>query len=77
MGDVLLLLCCGFGLLVALFFLRAGELRLYHWFALLIGAILYLCGIRRAVSFLARRVGRFLSKGKKQQKKQQEKKENL
>ncbi|MEA5014454.1 MAG: spore cortex biosynthesis protein YabQ [Candidatus Limiplasma sp.] len=64
-GDILLFLCCGVALLLALFFLRAGELRLYHWLALLTGALLYLCGIRRLVSLLALRVRNGLSQRKK------------
>lgn len=53
LGDVLLFLLCGFVLLLALVFLRANELRLFHWVALLTGAILYLCGIRRFVAYAA------------------------
>ncbi len=49
LGDVLLLLLCGLLALVALVFLRANALRLFHWIAMLVGAILYLCGVRRLV----------------------------
>ena len=66
-GDVLLLLGCGLALLLALFFLRAGELRLYHGFAALTGAVLYLCGIRRLACFLALWVKKLRSERKKKE----------
>ena len=49
MGDVLLFLLCAVLFLIALFALKADSIRLYHWLALALGAILYLCGLRRAV----------------------------
>ena len=49
MGDVLLFLLCAVLFLIALFALKADSIRLYHWLALALGAILYLCGVRRAV----------------------------
>jgi hypothetical protein len=48
-------------MLVALFFLRPGELRLYHWLAMLTGAVLYLCGIRRLAAFLILRLKELLN----------------
>ena len=64
-GDILLLLCCGLTMLLALFFLRPGELRLYHWLAMLTGAVLYLCGVRRLGAFVILRFKKLLNKRKK------------
>lgn len=50
LGDVLLFLLFGFAVLVAFVFLRVGQLRLFYWLALLVGAVLYLCGIRRLMA---------------------------
>lgn len=50
LGDVLLFLLFGFAVLMAFVFLRVGQLRLFYWVALLAGAVLYLCGIRKLVA---------------------------
>lgn len=49
LGDVLLFLLFGFAVLLAFVFLRVGQLRLFYWVALLAGAVLYLCGVRKLV----------------------------
>lgn len=63
-GDILLLLTCGIAMLVTLLFLRPGELRPYHWLAMLTGAILYLCGIRRLIVFVIIRIKELLKHSK-------------
>ncbi len=56
LGDVLLFLVGTVAFLLALVILREGALRFFHWLALLAGAILYTCGVRRAVLFLLRQI---------------------
>lgn len=58
LGDIFAFLLCGILLLGAFVILRADELRFYYALAVLTGAILYVCGLRRC--FLA--IGRWLSR---------------
>lgn len=51
LSDILLFLTSGVAFLFALFLLREGALRYFHWLALLVGAILYTCGIRRLIEY--------------------------
>lgn len=56
LSDILLLLIGGVVFLLALVFLRANALRVFHWIALLTGSILYLCGVRYAWMGIAKKV---------------------
>ncbi len=58
LGDVAAFLLAATAFVFALFVLREDEIRLYHWLALVTGAVLYLCGLRRAARRLLLRARR-------------------
>ncbi len=68
LGDILLFLGTGLLMLWALFFSREGQVRAYHWLALLCGCILYACGVRRWFAFFSQKWKNVLETRKKEKK---------
>ena len=55
LADVVTMLLSGALLLLALLAFRSAAVRAYHWLAMVSGALIYLCGVRRAACALLRR----------------------
>lgn len=53
--DVLVLLLAGVALLLAVVLLRENAVRAYHLLGLLTGAVLYVCGVGRAIRLMGAR----------------------
>lgn len=70
--DVLCMLACGAMMLMVLLMMRDGGLRVYHALALLTGSLLYLVGVRRAISAVRRRLGKKQKKWLFQRRKRNE-----
>lgn len=53
--DLLLMYCAACALLMLSVFSREEQIRIYHWLGLLLGSVLYLCGIGRIRTHLRMR----------------------
>jgi hypothetical protein len=58
LSDILLFLLGGLAFIGALFLMREEELRMFHWLALVTGALLYMLGVRRLALYLIKKMQR-------------------